>query len=145
MNIAIFPGSFDPFTIGHADIVKRALPLFDQIVIAIGLNIDKQPAFPLEQRVERIKAFFAAEPKVSVITYTNLTVDAARELDANYIIRGVRNVADFEYEKNMADANLQLSGIETLIFFTQPQLAHISSSLIRDLHKHGKDITPYIV
>lgn len=147
MQKAIFPGSFDPFTIGHADIVRRALPLFDEIIIGIGINHLKKPLFPLEERVERIRKAFADEPKVKVIPFDSLTVDFAREHGAQYLLRGIRTTADFEYERTMADANRQLAeeGIETIVLFTPPELAHISSSLVRDLASHGKDISPYIL
>ena len=147
---AIFPGSFDPFTIGHADIVRRAMPLFDHIVIAIGQNANKVPCFPLEQRLESIRSNFANESKIRVISYNGLTIDAARECGADYIIRGVRSVADYEYERLMAEANRQLSletsqcPLETILLYTDPSLAHISSSLLRDLYRHGKDISDYI-
>ncbi len=141
MKVAIFPGSFDPFTIGHADIVERALPLFDKIVIAVGVNITKQPLFPIEERLEQIRKAFANEPKVDVQAYTGLTADFAREQNANFILRGVRCVADFEYERNMAEANKALTGMETILLYTSPHLAYISSTLVRDLHKHGKDIS----
>ncbi len=141
MKVAIFPGSFDPFTIGHADIVERALPLFDKIVIAVGVNITKQPLFPIEERLEQIRKAFANEPKVDVQAYTGLTADFAREQKADFILRGVRCVADFEYERNMAEANKALTGMETILLYTSPHLAYISSTLVRDLHKHGKDIS----
>jgi len=144
MNIALFPGSFDPFTIGHADIVRRALPLFDEIVIAVGINSAKQPMFPTEDRVETIRRAFANQPKVKVATYSCLTVDFAREVGATHILRGVRTVQDFEYERQMADANRELSGIETVLLYSSPAYAHISSSLVRDLHRFGHDITPYL-
>ncbi len=144
MKIAIFPGSFDPFTIGHADIVQRALPLFDKIIIAIGENITKQPFFSLEKRIDHIRKAFANEAKVDVQVYKGLTADFAREQGAEYILRGVRCVADFEYERNMAEANKALTGIETILLYTSPQYAYISSTLVRDLHKHGKDITPFL-
>ena len=147
---AVFPGSFDPFTIGHADIVRRALPLFDGIIIAVGENIGKAPVFPLDERLASIRRCFADEPKISVVSYSCLTTELARGHNAAFIIRGVRSVADFEYERAMADANKSLSiadgeqPIETLLLYTSPSLSHISSSLLRDLHKHGKDITPYL-
>lgn len=147
MKKAVFPGSFDPFTIGHADIVRRALPLFDEIIIAIGINHQKQPCFLLAERLEAIRKAFADSGKISVMSYDTLTADFAAEQGAEYIIRGIRSVQDFEYERAMADANKQLSGgkLETVIFYTDPRYAHISSSLVRDLYFHKKDITPYIV
>ncbi len=144
MKIAIFPGSFDPFTIGHADIVQRALPLFDKVIIAVGENITKTPLFPLEERLQQIEEAFANEPKVTVEAYKGLTADFAREREAAYILRGVRCVADFEYERNMAEANKALTGMETILLYTSPQYAYISSTLVRDLQKHGKDITAFL-
>lgn len=145
MRIAIFPGSFDPFTIGHADIVRRALSIFDHIVIGIGTNSLKQSVFPEETRLNAIRRAFADEPRVSVEIYNGLTVDFARDKQAQYILRGIRCVADFEYERNMAEANKQLAGLETVILYTRPEYAHISSTLVRDLYQHGQDITPYVV
>ena len=136
MRTAIFPGSFDPFTIGHYDIVQRALPLFDEIVIGVGINAQK--------RVEAIKKAFRDEPKVRVMTYETLTVDFAHEVGATFMLRGVRSTVDFEYEKAFAEANKQLSGIETVLLLTKPEYEHISSSLVRDLYSYGKDITPYL-
>ncbi len=144
MKVAIFPGSFDPFTIGHADVVRRALPLFDKIVIAVGVNSLKQPVFPLEERLEQIRQAFANEPRVQIEAYTGLTVDFAKETGAQYILRGVRCVADFEYERNMAEANKALTGIETILLYTSPQYAYISSTLVRDLYLHGTDIQPFL-
>lgn len=144
MRVAIFPGSFDPFTIGHYDIVCRALPLFDKIVIGVGINAQKQPLFSAEQRVEDIRKAFPNEPKVEVETYDNLTVDLAEKVGATFMLRGVRSTVDFEYEKAFAEANKQLSGIETVLMLTRPEYEHISSSLVRDLYMHGRDITPYL-
>ena len=144
MKVAIFPGSFDPFTIGHYDIVRRALPLFDEIVIGVGINAQKQPLFPAEQCVADIRKAFEDEPKVRVQTYDNLTVDLAAEVGATFMLRGVRSTVDFEYEKAFAEANKQLSGIETVLMLTRPEYEHISSSLVRDLYQHGRDITPYL-
>jgi pantetheine-phosphate adenylyltransferase len=144
MKIAIFPGSFDPFTIGHYDIVKRALTLFDKIVIGIGQNQAKQSTFSLTERLERIEKAFADESRVVVTTYDGLTVDFARKHGATHIVRGVRSTIDFEYERNIAEANRQLSGIETVLLYTSPEYGHISSTLVRDLHAHGRDITNYL-
>jgi len=143
-RIAIFPGSFDPFTVGHYDIVRRALPLFDEIVIGVGVNALKKALFPAEERVDAIRKAFADEPKVRVEAYESLTVDFAREAGASFMLRGVRSTVDFEYEKAFAEANKQLSGIETVLLFTKPEHEHISASLVRDLYMHGKDITPYL-
>ena len=144
MKRAIFPGSFDPFTIGHHDIVLRGLQLFDEIIIGIGHNINKRDAFPLEERINAIQRAFNSEPRIKVMAYDGLTVDFAAEQHAQFILRGVRSVQDFEYERNIAEANKQLSGIETVLLYTRPEYAHISSTLLRDLHAHGKDISPYL-
>ena len=144
MKRAIFPGSFDPFTIGHHDIVLRGLQLFDEIIIGIGHNINKRDAFPLEERINAIQHAFNSEPRIKVMAYDGLTVDFAAEQQAQFILRGVRSVQDFEYERNIAEANKQLSGIETVLLYTRPEFAHISSTLLRDLHSHGKDISPYL-
>ena len=144
MKRAIFPGSFDPFTIGHHDIVLRGLQLFDEIIIGIGHNISKRDAFPLEERLAAIQSAFKSELRVKVMAYDGLTVDFAAEQQAQFILRGVRSVQDFEYERNIAEANKQLSGIETVLLYTRPEYAHISSTLLRDLHAHGKDISPYL-
>ena len=144
MKRAIFPGSFDPFTIGHHDIVLRGLQLFDEIIIGIGHNINKRDAFPLEERINAIQHAFNSEPRIKVMAYDGLTVDFAAEQHAQFILRGVRSVQDFEYERNIAEANKQLSGIETVLLYTRPEYAHISSTLLRDLHSHGKDISPYL-
>jgi pantetheine-phosphate adenylyltransferase len=143
-KIAIFPGSFDPFTIGHHDIVMRGLALFDKIIIGIGKNSTKRETFPLEERLSQIQASFANEPRVSVEVYEGLTVDFAAKHKATFILRGVRSVIDFEYERSIAEANKELSGIETLLLYTRPEYAHISSTLVRDLHSHGKDITAFL-
>ncbi|MBQ7210410.1 MAG: pantetheine-phosphate adenylyltransferase [Paludibacteraceae bacterium] len=144
MRTAIFPGSFDPFTIGHADIVNRALGLFDHIYIGIGINNVKTATFPLEKRLADITDFYRGNDKVTVCSFSGLAVDFAKEHGAQFILRGVRMVADFEYERNMAQANKQLSGIETILLYTAPQYAHISSSLVRDLHKHNADISAFL-
>lgn len=144
MKRAIFPGSFDPFTIGHYDIVMRGLLIFDEIIIGIGHNSQKQDAFPLQDRLQDIQRLFANEPRVTVETYDGLTIDFAAKHQATCILRGVRSVLDFEYERNIAEANKQLCGIETVLLYTKPEYAHISSSLVRELHSYHKDITPYL-
>lgn len=140
MKRAIFPGSFDPFTIGHYSIVQRGLQLFDEIVIGIGVNQNKKPLFSTEQRQEMIRQAFANEPRVKVQAYNCLTVDFAQQVNAGYILRGLRTVADFEYERSIADANNKLSGIETVILFTEASYAFISSTTVRDLIAYGKSI-----
>ncbi len=144
MKKAIFPGSFDPFTIGHYDIVNRGLQFVDHITIGIGKNADKQSAFPLTDRLNAIQKAFKDNPNVDVQVYDCLTVDFARQVGAQFILRGIRCVQDFEYERNMAEANKQLGNIETLLLYTRPEYAHISSSLVRDLYAHHKDISVYL-
>lgn len=143
-KIAIFPGSFDPFTLGHYDIVMRGLHLFDTIIIGIGRNTSKTPTFPLEARIEAIQRVFTNEPRVQVEIYDGLTIDFAAAHQASCILRGVRSMQDFEYERNIAAANKQLAGIETVLLYTRPEYAHISSSLVRELYAYGKDISPYL-
>ena len=143
-RIALFPGTFDPFTLGHQSLVKRVLTCADAVVIAIGINEKKQTYYTLEQRVSAIRALYAEEPRVKAITYSGLTVDVAQQEQASFILRGVRSVIDFEYEKAIADVNRQLSGIETLLLFTEPAYAHISSSVVRELLHFGKDVSAFL-
>lgn len=143
-RIALFPGTFDPFTLGHQSLVKRVLTCADAVVIAIGINEKKQTYYTLEQRVEAIRNLYADEPRVKVITYSGLTVDVAQQEGASFILRGVRSVIDFEYEKAIADVNRQLTGIETLLLFTEPAYAHISSSVVRELLHFGKDVSAFL-
>ena len=143
-RIALFPGTFDPFTLGHQSLVKRVLTCADAVVIAIGINEKKQTYYTLEQRVSAIRALYAEEPRVKVITYSGLTVDVAQQERASFILRGVRPVIDFEYEKAIADVNRQLTGIETLLLFTEPAYAHISSSVVRELLHFGKDVSAFL-
>lgn len=140
-RIAIFPGSFDPYTIGHASIVDRALPLFDKIVMAIGVNRNKRSFLTEEQRIRMIADLYADEPKVEVISYDGLTVDAARECGARFLLRGVRMIQDFEYEKNLAEVNRSISGLETVLLYTLPEYGHISSSIVRELISYGRDVS----
>ena len=144
MKRAIFPGSFDPFTIGHYDIVMRGLQLFDEIVIGIGQNGEKSDHQSLQTRMEAIRHTFADEPRVQVRAYSTLTVDFAQEVEAQFILRGVRDTRDFEYERSIAEANRQMTGIETILLYTRPEYAHISSTLVRDLMDYGKDVTPLL-
>ena len=141
MNRAIFPGTFDPFTIGHESIVRRALTFTDEVIIAIGINEQKHSLFPVAKREQMIRDFYKDEPRVKVMSYSNLTVDFAHEVGANTIIRGIRTVKDFEYEETIADINRKLTGIETIFLFTEPDLASISSSIVRELMKYNKEIT----
>lgn len=141
MRKAIFPGSFDPITLGHLDIINRGLPLFDEIVIAIGINADKKYMFPLEKRVQFIKATFKDEPKISVTTYTGLTTEYCKKINADFILRGLRNPADFEFEKAIAQTNRKLSGIDTVFLLTSADTSFISSSIVRDVYTNGGDIS----
>ncbi len=143
-RVALFPGSFDPFTRGHESIVRRALPLFDTFVIAIGVNNDKRSFMTMEQRKAWIESVFKDDPRVKVITYTGMTVDVAREIGAQFIVRGVRLIQDFENEKHLAEVNRDLTGIETILLYTLPEYSHISSSIVRELIKYGQDVTPYL-
>lgn len=144
MRKAIFPGTFDPFTIGHYSVVQRALTFMDEILIGIGVNENKRTWFPTEKRVAMIRQLYADEPRISVEAYTNLTVDFAREHDARFIIRGIRTVHDFEYEETIADINRKLSGIETILLFTEPELTSISSTIVRELLQYGKDVSSFL-
>lgn len=143
MRIALFAGSFNPFTIGHADIVERGLAMFDEVVIAIGENQDK-PSADIDVRVQTIRNIYKDNARVRVEVYHSLTVDYAKQIGACVLLRGVRSVADFEYERQMADANRALAGIETVVLFTRPELGYISSSLVRDLIKHGADVSKLV-
>lgn len=141
---ALFPGSFDPFTIGHKSLVDRALPLFDRIVIAVGENSGKNTASSTEARTEAIRKLYEHEPKITVTAYSGLTVEACRREGAGWMLRGVRSLADFEYEKNLADINRRISGIETVLLYTLPEYAPVSSSMIRELAHFGYDVEPFL-
>ena len=143
-RVAIFPGSFDPFTRGHESIVRRALPLFDRLVIAIGVNADKRSFMTMEQRQAWIESIFKDDPRVEVVTYSGMTVDVAREVGARFIVRGVRLIQDFENEKHLAEVNRDLTGIETILLYTLPEYSHISSSIVRELMHYGQDVSPYL-
>ena len=143
-SVALFPGSFDPFTRGHESIVRRALPLFDKFVIAIGVNADKRSFMSMEQRQSWIERVFKDDPRVEVITYSGMTVDAAREVGAAFIVRGVRLIQDFENEKHLAEVNRDLTGIETILLYTLPEYSHISSSIVRELARYGQDVSAYL-
>ena len=144
MTKVLFPGSFDPFTIGHDHLVQRALALFDEVVIAIGINEQKSGWIPVDERLCALREYYHQEPRVLVESYSDLTSDFAHSIGANAILRGVRSFKDFEYEMQMADVNRQLTGIETVCLFTEPQLASVSSSLVRELAHFGKDITSFL-
>lgn len=144
MKIAIFPGSFDPFTVGHASIVERGLPMFDRIVIGVGLNENKRSLYTPEQRVKAISELYADEPRVKVVGYDDLTIDLARREGAQFILRGLRSVKDFEYERDIASMNNRLGGVETVLLFTEPHYSHISSSVVRELIAFGKDVSEFL-
>ena len=138
---ALFAGSFDPFTIGHYSVVKRALPMFDKITIGIGINSGKKSMFPVEERVKAIEKAFAGEERIEVKVYDCLTMDFAKEIGADVLLRGVRTTKDFEYEREIADINLKLGGIETVLLISEPEYASISSSVVRELITYGKDVS----
>ncbi len=144
MRRAIFPGSFDPITLGHVDIINRALPLFDEIIIAIGINADKSYMFSLEDRIQFIKENYTNEPKVKVETYTGLTIDFCKKLKVDFILRGLRNPADFEFEKAIAQTNRKLSGVETVFLLTSAKTSFISSSIVRDIIRNGGNPTGFV-
>jgi pantetheine-phosphate adenylyltransferase len=144
MRRAIFPGSFDPFTIGHDSIVRRTLPLFDEIIIGIGVNENKKYLFSLEDRLKAISNHYADESKIKVEAYSELTTDFAIRKKADFIVKGIRNVRDFEYERDQADINRMLTGIETIILYAEPHLEAVSSSVVRELAHFGKDINEYL-
>ena len=141
---ALFPGTFDPFTLGHHSIVKRALAFMDEVIIGIGINENKRCLIPVEKRVESIQKLYADESKVKVLAYSGLTVDFAQEQGAGFIVRGIRTVKDFEYEEGIADINRKLSGIETIFLFTEPELTSVSSSVVRELLHYGKDVSAFL-
>ena len=140
----LFPGSFDPFTKGHANLVERGLQLFEHVIIAVGYNEQKQGWIPLQERVAALKSLYANEPRVTVESYSGLTTDFARQCSATAILRGIRSVKDYEYELQLADVNKQLSGIETVLLFADSQLSSVSSSIVRELAHFGKDIKPFL-
>jgi pantetheine-phosphate adenylyltransferase len=142
---AVFPGSFDPITIGHLEIIKRGLPLFDEIVVAVGVNSQKKSLFSLDQRIEWLNKVFADEPKISVDSFEGLTVHFCKKIGARYLVRGLRNSSDFDYEKTISQLN-QIVGdnMETLFFISQPAYSHISSTIVREIIKGGGDASPFL-
>lgn len=145
MRIAVFPGSFDPLTKGHEEIVRKAVPLFDKIYVAVGENANKQSCFTLEQRLLWIRRAFADEPSAEVAVYEGLTVDFCRKVNARFIVRGLRNSMDFQYEKDIAEANRHLAPeVETIFLLSSPALAHVSSSLVRELYHHHASYSEYV-
>jgi len=144
-KIALFPGSFDPFTNGHLDVVRRGVGLFDEVIIAIGTNSSKQRYLPTEWLLPQLEALFQDEPRVSVRSYWGLTTDFARATGARYLLRGLRNTIDFEYENAIAQANRQLNpDLETVFLLTSPTLAAVSSTIIREIHRFGGDVAPFV-
>ena len=141
MNKAVFPGSFDPITLGHVDIIERALPLFDSVILAIGVNTDKKYMFSLEERVRFLEETFSGENKIKVMTYQGLTVDFCRKEGANFILRGLRNSIDLEFEKTIGQTNYKMSGIDTVFLIASSGKGHISSTVVRDVRKNGGDFS----
>jgi len=133
MKKAVFPGSFDPITIGHVDIIERALPLFDEIIIAIGVNASKKHMFTLEERLEQLIELFKDNPKVKIKAYSGLTIDFCQKENAKYIVRGLRNATDFNYEQSIAQNNAILAPVESIFIMCSPQVSHVSSSIVRDI------------
>ncbi|HUC82175.1 MAG TPA: pantetheine-phosphate adenylyltransferase [Flavisolibacter sp.] len=145
MRIALFPGTFDPVTFGHLDIIERALPLFDKLYVGIGINSNKQPMFSAETRVQWLNELFKGENKIEAVMYEGLTVDCCRKLSANYILRGIRYVNDFEYEKAIADMNRSLDeNIETIFLTCLPKYTSVASTLVRDVIKNGGNVSQFV-
>ena len=144
-RIALFPGSFDPFTKGHKNIVERTLQsVADTVIIAIGNNCEKKCMQTVDERVESIQRVFKGNDKVRVVAYEGLTIDFAKSVNADFIVRGVRSIKDFEYEREIAEVNRKLSGIETILLYTEPEYASISSSIVRELKSYGKDVSKFL-
>lgn len=145
MKIAVFPGSFDPITIGHESIIKRALPLFDKLIIAIGNNSDKKTLFPIEKRKLWLEKVFTDYPTIEIDIFSGLTVDYCKKNNAKYILRGLRTSADFEFERSIGQVNKQMfDEIETIFILTTPEHTAINSSVVRDIYKHGGDVSKFI-
>jgi pantetheine-phosphate adenylyltransferase len=144
MRRAVFPGSFDPITLGHYDIIKRGVTLFDEVIVAIGINADKKYMFSLEERMDFIKESFKDEPKISVVSYKGLTVDFCQKNDVKFILRGLRNPADFEFEKAIAHTNRDLAPIETVFLLTAAKTSYIASSIVRDVIRNNGDYTKLV-
>lgn len=144
IRTGIFVGSFDPFTIGHQSVVRRALPLFDRLIIGVGVNENKRYMFSPQKRVETIAQLYSDEPRVEVKAYSDLTIDFARREGAGYIIKGVRSVKDFEYEREMATINRRIGGIETILLYAEPEHEGVSSSVVRELAHFGRDVKEFL-
>lgn len=144
-KICVFPGSFDPITVGHEDLVRRALPLFDKIIVAVGINSTKKYLFDLEQRLTWLKEVFADEPKVEVAHFEHLTADFCKEVGSKYLLRGLRNASDFDYEKTISQINNIIGGgIETVFLISSPANSHISSTIVREIIKGKGDVSPFV-
>jgi pantetheine-phosphate adenylyltransferase len=144
-RIAVFPGSFDPITRGHESIIRRAIPLFDKIIVAIGINLEKSAYFTVDDRLKWIEKVFANQPKVSVKSYSGLTVDFCEQVHASYILRGLRTSADFEFERSVGQINLKLNpDIESVFLLTLPEFASLTSSIVREVHRYGGDVSQFI-
>lgn len=144
MRNGIFVGSFDPFTIGHDSIVRRALPLFDKLVIGVGVNDKKKYTTTTDERVKAIQAVYTNEPKVEVVAFSDCTMDLAKRVGAGFIVKGVRNVRDFEFERDQAEINRLVGNIETILLYSEPELACVSSSAVRELRTFGKDVDKFL-
>lgn len=145
MRICLFPGTFDPVTLGHIDIINRALPLFDEIYVGIGINSAKSPMFSPEQRMEWFKEIYRDEPRVKIVVYDGLTINYCKKIGARFILRGIRYVSDFEYEKTIADANRTLDkNIETIFLTGEPKYTSVASTIVRDILKNGGDASPFL-
>ena len=144
MKKGIFPGSFDPITLGHIDIIDRALPLFDEIIVAIGVNAEKKTMWDLEQRLAFIEEALAGYDRIRIMTYSGLTAQFCLEQQANYILRGLRNALDFSYERSIAQTNARLSGVESIFIISSPGTSHISSTIVRDIARHGGDYSQLV-
>jgi pantetheine-phosphate adenylyltransferase len=145
MKIAVFPGSFDPITVGHVDLVMRALPLFDRIIVAVGVNTKKESLFPLEQRIQWLRDVFKNVPSVEVDSFEGLTVHYCKRIHAGYLLRGLRNASDFDYEKTISQLNHIVGNqIETVFFISKPEYSHISSTIVREIIIGGGDASPFV-
>jgi pantetheine-phosphate adenylyltransferase len=145
MRICLFPGTFDPVTLGHIDIINRAIPLFDKVIVGIGRNVNKVPMFTEEQRLQWVKDIYKNQPTVDAVVYDGLTVNCCKSVGANFILRGIRYVNDFEYEKAIADMNRSLDGhIETVFLTCLPQFTSVASTLVRDVFKNGGDVSQFL-
>ncbi len=144
IRTALFAGTFDPFTRGHQALVERALNIFDRVVVAVGRNMDKKCMFSVEERVAAVEELYSDDSRVAVAVYDTLTMDFAREVGATALLRGVRSVKDFEYERDIADVNMRLGGVDTFLLISEPEYSSVSSSVVRELMKYGKEVTAFM-